>query len=294
MEILRIPPYNTQAVVDVSLPSTEYEYTVEDMVDHSITTATATSNAASKIAIPLPSGYDGEYLITVDGEETSVNVVRPYVNPNTVATNQTATDIANYTKYEEIARAIIDSIVAEGFYYRKKVLETTGNGADYLPLWVDAKKILKVYENNVLVYDSSDEASYAAKYIITKDNTAIALDYSGEINRLEGGVIRIPIAPSDMDLVKYSYKAFHNTFDYVVLLEVGHKRVPSDIARAAELLVDDIACGRLDYYNRYVSSYNTDQFKLSFDKRVFEGSGNIIVDKILSKYTKSIRSVGVL
>ena len=294
MEILRIPSQNTQALLDVSEPSTSYEYSVEDLVDHSVVTATAVSDNNSKVTIPLSSAYDGEYIITVDGEETQVNVVRPYVNPYAISTNQTASDITNYAKYEEIARAVIDSIVVEGFYYRKKFIETSGTGADYIPLWVDAKKIINVYENNVLVYDINDEASYESKYIITKDNTAVAIDYAGAYNRLEGGAIRIPIAPSDMDLVKYSYKAFHNTFDYSLLLEVGYKKVPSDIARAAELLIDDIACGRLDYYNRYISSYGTDQFRLSFDKRVFEGTGNILVDKILSKYTKSIRSVGVL
>lgn len=294
MEILRVPPYNTQALVDVSDPLTSYEYTVEDLVDHSISTVTTTSDSNSKIIVPLPSSYDGEYLITVDGEETQVSVVRPYVNPNTVSTNQTASDVTNYIKYEEIARAVIDAIVSEGFYYRKQILQTTGNGADYLPLWVDAKKILKVYENNELVYDVENEEYSASKYVITKDNTAVMLDHDGAINRAEGGTIRIPLAPSDMDLFKYHFKTFHNTFDYVLVLEVGYKRIPSDIARATELLIEDIACGRLDYYNRYISSYGTDQFKLSFDKRVFEGTGNVIVDKILSKYTKSIRMLGVL
>jgi hypothetical protein len=70
--------------------------------------------------------------------------------------------------------------------------------------------------------------------------------------------------------------------------------VPSDIVRAATLLIDDIKCGRNDYYQRYISAYNTDQFRLQFDKRVFEGTGNIVVDKILSKYAKSITRLGVL
>ena len=59
-------------------------------------------------------------------------------------------------------------------------------------------------------------------------------------------------------------------------------------------MVDDLSCGRLDYYKKYVSDYSTDQFKLKFDSMVFEGTGNIIVDKILSKYAKSIRKLGVL
>jgi hypothetical protein len=78
------------------------------------------------------------------------------------------------------------------------------------------------------------------------------------------------------------------------VLEHGYKKIPNDIVRAAELLIEDISCGKLDYYKRYVSDYNTDQFKIKFDTRVFEGTGNILVDKILSKYAKSIRGLGVL
>jgi hypothetical protein len=63
---------------------------------------------------------------------------------------------------------------------------------------------------------------------------------------------------------------------------------------AAETLIDDIVCGRLDYYQRYASQYSTDQFNVRLDDRVFEGTGNAIIDKILSKYSKSIRTVGVL
>ena len=50
----------------------------------------------------------------------------------------------------------------------------------------------------------------------------------------------------------------------------------------------------MEYYKRFISDYNTDQFKLKFDKSVFEGTGNLIVDKILSKYYRSISRPGVL
>jgi len=74
----------------------------------------------------------------------------------------------------------------------------------------------------------------------------------------------------------------------------GYKKLPSEIVRATELLIEDIACGRLDYYKRYIVDYNTDQFKIKFDPGVFEGTGNILVDKILSKYLKPIITLGVL
>jgi hypothetical protein len=163
-----------------------------------------------------------------------------------------------------------------------------------MPIWDNVKKILQVYENNVLVYDASNPEQYSAKYELTKDKSAITISYDGLVNRNESSQIYLPSAESDLIDTKYSYRGFPKTFDYSFVVEIGYSRVPSDIQKAAELLVEDIDCGKMEYYKRYISSYNTDQFKISFNDLVFEGTGNILVDKILSKYVKSIRKIGVL
>lgn len=292
MEILRIPSNTIQAVILVTAADTSYAYTLTDLTDSSTTTGTVTSSATASVTIPLSSLYDSSYKITVDSTDHYVDVVRPYVDATTKA--DTATDIAAYAKGEELARAIIDSVIAEGFYFKKKVIETTGLGSDYIPLWVDARRLLRLYENNVLIYDAKNPSLYTYAFGITDDNTAITQTTSELVNRLEGARLVMPAGGSDLLDTKYTYNGFPRTFDYKIVLEVGHPNIPSDIIRAAELLTDDITCGKLEYYERYISSYNTDQFKLSFDKMVFEGTGNIIVDKILSKYAKSITTLGVL
>ena len=292
MDILRVPSYLTDAVIDVSSASTAYDYTVTDMADYSVTEGTVTSGTNSKVTISLPSEYDGSYVINIDDTENYIDVVRPYVDPTTKGT--TASEIAEYAKHEELARAIIDSVIIEGFYYKKQVLETTGLGADYIPLWINAKKVLKLYENNVLLYDANDSENYTTSYGITSDKTAIVEVYDDRINRLESAQVLLPGASSDILDVKYIYRGFPRTFDYSILLAVGYPKIPGDIVKAAELLVEDIACGKLDYTERYMSSYQTDQFKIGFDKKVFEGTGNFIVDKILSNYAKSITKLGVL
>jgi hypothetical protein len=286
MEILRVPPYNLVAKVAVENPSTEYPVIVRDLSDNSIQTLTLTSDANADISVTLSSEYDSSYEISVYTDTFYFDVVRPYVNPNTKGT--TASEVSEYARHEELARAIIDSIVDEGFYYKKKIFETVGNGADYISVWLKANKILSVYENNVLVTDRA--------YEITADKTAITQSYSGTLNRDESANILLPGAASDMqDYPLFLYEnAFPRTFDYKFLLEVGYKRIPSDVVRAAELLIEDIACGKLDYYKRYIADYNTDQFKIKFDDRVFEGTGNILVDKILSKYVNPIKRLGAL
>jgi len=292
MQILRVPPYNLSVDLTVGLPSTEYDYTVVDMADFSITEGSVTSGTDSKVTIILSSKYDTQYQITIDGDEHYVDVIRPYVNPNDHG--NTASEISSYASNEELARAIIDSVCDVEFYYKKKIIQTTGQGTDYLPIWVDAKKVLKVYENNVLLYDADDLENSVSVFEITPNGSAITMTFNDAINRDESARILLPASPTDITELDYSARGFPKTWDYTIVLEVGYSKVPSDIVRATELLIHDIDCGKLDYYKRYIGAYNTDQFRIQFDKAVFEGTGNLIVDKILDKYRKPIEFIGAL
>ena len=295
MEILRGLPYqdvNITFTIPTAYVSNEaFVATITDLSDLSSTTKTVTDNANYVWTIGLSGKYDTDYRVVITDasgdiiHDETYEISRPYVAPSTLGT--TASETAEYAKYEEIARAVIDSVIPEGFYYRKKTLELVGLGADYIPLWWDAKRILNVYENNELVTDRT--------YEITKDKTAITEVAVDRVNRNEQAPLILPVAGSDLvDANLPPLRGFPNGYDYKFVLEVGYPTVPSDIVRAATLLIDDIKCGRNDYYQRYISAYNTDQFRLQFDSRVFEGTGNIIVDKILSKYAKSITRLGVL
>lgn len=293
MEILRVPPY-ADIPVTYTIPSsiTDEDVTVlvTDMADLSVSTLEFPElSTGDTLTINLPGRYDSEYRveIIVSDEiifDDSYETTRPYVDPSTKAT--TASDIAAYADNEGIARSIIDSIVGEGFYYKKKVLNFTGTGSDYLPIWDDVKKVLSVYENNKLVTDR--------EYEVTSDKTAIVEKSTDNINRAESAPLVLPAASSDSLDPQFIYRGFGKTWDYRITVEYGYSSVPSDIVKATEMLVHDIECGKLDYYKRFVTSYNTDQYRIQFDKGLFEGTGNILVDKILSKYTKSITKLGVL
>ena len=298
MEILRVSPYadiSVDFVVPAGITSSPITVTITDMADLSVSALTFLNKSSGNILeISLPGKYDSSYRVEIVKNLGTVNevflqdetyeIVRPYVDPSTKAT--TASDIATYGLNEENARAVIDSIIPEGFYYKKKVLNFTGTGSDYLPIWDDVKKVLEVYENNKLVEDR--------QYEVTSDKTAIVEKSTDNINRAESAPLVLPAAASDSLDPQFVYRGFGRTWDYRITVEYGYTAVPSDIVRATEMLVHDIECGKLDYYKRFISSYNTDQFRIQFDKGLFEGTGNIIVDKILSKYAKSITKIGVL
>ena len=325
MEILRIPPYPLSVSYTVPEPSTEYILVIEDLLEQVESEIILQSNQKSVITYELTgeyTQYDKSYPVTVyesitvsgvqdvRGDivvEDNLDITRPYVDPATLGT--TPTEIAEYTEHEKLARAIIDS-VTDGFYYKRSYLEVVGQGTDYVPLWDKTHKILTVHENATLVYDSSEEPKAIGEfnYLITKDKTAITKDpieLTDALNRAERKPARIPLAYSDsismfdtedsgnVQTIS-SGVAFPEGTDYIFLLEVGHKVVPYDIQDAAKMLINDIKCGKLDYYKRYVKSYSTEQFKIEYDKRLLEGTGNILVDKILHKYKNNISKPWVL
>jgi hypothetical protein len=328
MQILRLPPYPLSITYTVPDASADYILVIENVAELTEIEESVTSNASKKITYSLTDDfvkYDKSYALTIyedggsSGEtlvrgdivvEDNLEIMRPYVDPTPLATSGTATDIALYQGYENLARAIIDAAVG-GFYYDRTYLEVVGQGNDYLPLWKKTHKILKVYENSQLVYDVDDaEGPELIDYtfVITKDKTAITkdpLESTDSINRAERRYARIPLGFSDsismFDTEDSGHTqtvvpgvAFPEGADYILLAETGYRVVPYDIQDATLMLIDDIKCGRLDYYKRYVKNYSTDQFKIEYGKGFTEGTGNILVDKILDKYKETIIRPGVL
>ena len=302
MEVLRVPPYPLTTTWDLPDPNYAYIVYVEDLVDHSIEESTITSDSNGRVVYTLPLTkvqFDRQFLIRFyDAEhehvifESNLDIIRPYTDPSKLGT--TASEIAEYKMYELIARSIIDTYTDGGFYNHKSIYQVSGNGADYLPVWRDANRVLKVYENNVLVFDIDTPSTNEFTYKVTLDNSAIERVETGLTNRLESPVIRRPIARGDLAFGIVNSGSFPATYDYLFVLDEGFRAIPPDVEVATKMLIEDIKCGKLDYYQKYVTTYNTDQFRIQFDKKLLEGTGNAIVDKILEKYKKSITKVGVL
>lgn len=301
MEIPRIPPYPIVTKWDVPLATTSYVVYIEDLIDHSIQTVTLTSNADKQIIYTIPQSkleYDRKFsfkISTLSGTtvvDSNLDIVRPYVDPSKLGT--TASEVAEYKMLELVARSIIDSHIVDGFYNEKHIVQTVGLGSDFFPIWEDINKVLKVYENNEIVYDIDDETVGEYTYVVTLDNSSVQRVETDQYNRFESRPVRIPVSPGNLAFYGYAGADFPEGYDYVLVLDIGYKAVPADIEYATTILIDDLKCGKLDYYKRYVTSYNTDQFKIQFDKMSFNGTGNMIVDKILEKYKKSITKIGII
>lgn len=303
MEVMRVPPYPLTTTWNLPIADYEYVQYVEDLVDHSVVETTVTSDANGVVEYVLPLEnvqFDRNFIIRFyDTEhehilhEENLDVIRPYVDPAKLGT--TASEIQEYTILELVARSIIDTYVGDGFYNHKQVVQAMGQGTDYFSLWNDTNKVLKAYENNILVYDVNTPESNVYNYTVTLDNSAIQRVVNDEYNRAESSPGTYIPAYGDLGNVGSSRTVdFPKGYDYTFILDTGFKAIPPDVEYATKILIEDIKCGKLDYYKRYVTSYNTDQFRIQFDKSVLDGTGNMLVDKILDKYVVTVVKPGIL
>ncbi len=300
---MRVPPYPLTTVWNLPIANYTYVQYVEDLIDHSVVEEEVTSdeNGVVEYVLPLEKvQFDRKFLMRFyDTEhehilyEENLDVIRPYVDPSKLGT--TASEIAEYKMLELVARSLIDTYVNDGFYNHKQIVQTVGQGTDYFSLWDDTNRVLKAYENNVLVYDVDTPDDNMYDYIVTLDNSAIQRVVNDSYNRAESTPGTYLPAYGDLGNVGSSRTVdFPKGYDYTFILDTGFKAIPADVEYATKVLIEDLKCGKLDYYKRYVTGYNTDQFRIQFDKSVLDGTGNMLVDKILDKYVMTIVKPGIL
>jgi hypothetical protein len=260
--------------------------------------------------------FDDEYVVNVfslDEEDEPENTVvidnlsikRPYVNPYLLGETEEEDQDAVYN--ERISRAIIDAVTG-GFYYKYDTIDIVALGGDYLAVPNRVNRINHIYKNNMMVYDRFASASVVQDtYFITPDHTAITIQQEGLYNRSESKPVRLPLAASDSfnlyndsdDPIAALTKIreldlFPTNYDYTITGEFGYPVVPVDIQDATRMLVEDIKCGKLDYINKYINEYRTDQFTIKYNDFAWRGTGNRIVDQILQGYATNFYKLGVL
>lgn len=315
MEITRLQPFPLTFSQDGFEPDIEYKVAILDDHATDLVEITVTSDEDGLISTPLPnyfSKYDDEYRVEIyDGESLvfidTLTIMRPYINPEDLS--DIVDNIEEATAYEAVARAIINSITG-GFMYKRETVETVGLGNDFLSVPFRLNKIVQVYENSLLVYDSQNpEFVNERTYIISPDKSSITVAIQGEYgqyDRMQSKPV-VPQMPASDSFTLYNTNdspniiqniagspMFPSNWDYVVVVEAGWPVIPQDIKQATKLIVSDLKCNNIPYINSYISDYKSDQFTLKFDPGVFKDTGNRIADKILSAYVRPIYRLGVL
>ena len=209
-----------------------------------------------------------------------------YSNPNEVidflGLGITAADI-NYHSItdiqnaEKLARTIIDGYTGLKFYLRHGSQEMFGNGSDAMHLIERMTSIDKVYENDVLVIDNTQEPAF------NQFGYDVELTQTGYAARLvnPGWDVRYD---NSFDPTILYYGKFKGGTRYNFVGQIGYKYVPEDIKQASMLLIGDLISNDYAWRNKYLNKINLSEISFEMSKGAFNGTGNVIVDNILDQY----------
>jgi hypothetical protein len=284
MEILRLPETTSIDVsFNVAQASATYIISYQDLNTYDRFSASATSDSAGVVTFTLDPRYLN-YTATLDVDvmtsassivmSDGIDIVKPYCDISSLA-NKLGITTAQTIQSEKVARKIIESEAGK-FGLVRKQKEIYGMGMDYLPIDEPIQKLYYLYENGELIYDYED--LNVQDYKISVDRTSI-VTATERVNKMEYQRVWRD---------RYLDTDFTSGFDYIVDADFGYKVVPEDVQEACELLIQDIASNSLRYVNRYITEFDNNEFKIKFSDGFQSGTGNMIADKILSRYKNRI------
>lgn len=265
-------------------------------VGNEVVGSTLTSNAKGVLTVPIPNYYyDNWYALTVwEGDDEgpivlmdTVTKSRQYASTNDIlAYMQGKVNPAQAEEYEAIARMVINNIIGFEFSFRLGTVPVNGNGTDFLNFDNRLHSIIRLYCNNEKVWD------FDPVWLTTNDPgftpTPVLHGYS--LVAMPDDAVNMAEFPQTWE-TRYGTPFFKNNYDYAVYGEWGWPVVPEDIRKATLLIVNDIACGNTRYQNKYIDSFSNGINRIDHFKEAIKGTGNLMVDQILSKYvTESIRA----
>lgn len=284
MEIVRLAE-STSVDAKFFVPTSLEVYTLEyeDLDSSEVFSASAMSDARRYVTFELDSKYmtySGNLLASVYDNlgnlkiTDGIDVVKPYCDITKVQ-SKLGLNPAQATEAERVARKIIEAEAGSFQFYRDKK-ELIGMGIDYLPINTRVVKLYYMWENGELIYDYQDPDLQG--YSISIDKTSIVP--SENKNKIEYKVVW-----NDRHL---SSPAFRSGSNYVIDADFGYQAIPTDIQEACEILMQDLVSDSLRYYNRNIIEFDNLEFRIKFAEGMSGGTGNNMVDNLLSKYKNRI------
>jgi hypothetical protein len=213
-------------------------------------------------------------------------VVVPYVHPREAAArlgwqfdNPTLPGYQDYDRVvaaELIARTIIGLYCQQKFGAVTKTVPAQGTGRDTITLTDRILKIKKIYDSGTLVYDTTVDP------VFNWTGLEFLIGDSGYSVRI-GDVIYAIEESEELTLLAQTGR-FVEGRRYEVTGDFGFEYVPVVVKEAAILLINDLICQDSTYRNRYVNHVAVKDWKFSYDTRTWAGTGNALVDDLLSEY----------
>lgn len=233
------------------------------------------------------SEFDLEVEYTINGN-SFVNrktylATRPYATvEEIVEASGFGTDVSdrNYKSYSEImaaeryARFKINAYTGQKFDYVNKTHLIVGDGTDVLLMPERIESISKIWENDVLIYDSSLNSNQYS-FEISPTNYAIRLIKDPGLDVFE-------TYPYQEDFPEPAF--FSTGTTYKVQGMFGWKNIPSEVYDSAIRLSNDFFYQDSVWKEKYVKKMQTGDWNVEVSAQAFTGTGNSMVDRILEPF----------
>jgi hypothetical protein len=237
------------------------------------------------------SGSNGSYAT----DFLDISLVRPYVTADELAEELGLTIVtgtpadtsevkrATIERWERQARMFINSKIDDKVRLQYKTVTVVGQDTDVL--YLDGNRVEsfdKITKDDEVLYDTQEDINL--------------LDYTLEISKSKLQLKPFSVG-SNIDEGKsvvaiYDPGYFERGSIYSVRGEYGYKNVPEELREATIILVDDMRCNDWSYRNKGLKSVKNDSFDIEYNDIIFSGTGNILVDALISDF-KSIRMFAI-
>jgi hypothetical protein len=208
------------------------------------------------------------------------SLIRPYASPTRIrelATIEDSVTDDQLRKLERRARLTINSYLGFNFNKEKRTITVYGNNTDILSLPEKIYRIDSIYEDDLLVYERGN-STYQFDFPI---------EISGSGNRIKT-VNSSAENKETLEFPKFSVFHYDGIFkkDYAYKIDGvwGGDYIPSEIEESTSLLVEDYLCNDFNIRNKNIAELSNDSYDIKYGKDFATGTGNLIVDNLLSIY----------
>jgi hypothetical protein len=198
------------------------------------------------------------------------SIVTPYVDLNYLYELPHSDDQIKWAEF--YSRSQIEKYTGQKFGRRKAWVKSQGNGTDVLILPEHAIAATHLYENGSLLWEQGGTNNSVTNLSISPSGFAVQISDNWDVRES---------APTGF---LYSGGRFVEGYTYEVMGEFGYRAVPEDVTMSANMLVDDWFCKDKAWREKYATKITNGDWSVEISKRVFEGTGNSIVDATLSDY----------
>jgi hypothetical protein len=233
-----------------------------------------------EVTIEWGAVVSGETAFKVD----YIEIVTPYISPEELAARYNwsfnPVDVnyrprADVVSAERIARYTINAYTRSYFGNKVKTLDCYGQNADVLVVREPIVSVSKLYQNGKLVVDGLVFSEFGWALEVTETNHGIRIIDPDYTDISESEAIRITIGGGGV---------FKQGSRYTVEGVFGYPDVPMKIQDCASMLVNDYMCRDALWRARYINKVEMRDWKFTFEKEAFRGTGNLIVDTLLRDY----------